>query len=164
MIEFFVAGVPVGQGSKRAFVNKHTGRASIVDNNKSSLTKWRGYIHDAAEDCISTLYLDAVAVDATFVFVRPKSVSAKKRPAPTVSPDLDKLLRALLDGLTGVAFTDDDQVTECHVSKRYGALGEQPGVHVIVGDPSELIAAKLCSMRDGYRSIASVRDQEALPW
>jgi len=39
---------------------------------------------------------------------------------PVVKPDVDKLARALLDALTGVAYGDDAQVVEMHVCKTYG--------------------------------------------
>ncbi len=37
----------------------------------------------------------------------------------TVKPDRDKLLRAVQDALTGIAYTDDAQVVDGPVSKRY---------------------------------------------
>ena len=41
---------------------------------------------------------------------------------PWVKPDLDKLIRAVLDGLTGVAYVDDAQVTLISASKSYGSV------------------------------------------
>ena len=50
----------------------------------------------------------------TFYFEEPKS---ERKPAfhKTTKPDLDKLLRGLLDGLIGIAYEDDSQVcvSEC---------------------------------------------------
>jgi Holliday junction resolvase RusA-like endonuclease len=39
---------------------------------------------------------------------------------PTRPPDIDKVARALLDALTGIAYTDDAQVVDLIISKRYG--------------------------------------------
>jgi Holliday junction resolvase RusA-like endonuclease len=39
--------------------------------------------------------------------------------APAVKPDLDKLVRAVLDALTGVVFRDDCQVAGLSCSKLY---------------------------------------------
>jgi Holliday junction resolvase RusA-like endonuclease len=39
---------------------------------------------------------------------------------PAHMPDIDKLLRAVMDALTGIAYADDSQVIECMVSKVYG--------------------------------------------
>lgn len=38
---------------------------------------------------------------------------------PTKKPDLDNIAKAILDGLNGVAFVDDSQITCLMVSKRY---------------------------------------------
>ena len=65
----------------------------------------------------------AVEVSITFLFVRPPSVSEKKRPLPSVMPDIDKLARAVLDGLTaGGVVTDDARVVDLHARKRYGTV------------------------------------------
>lgn len=37
----------------------------------------------------------------------------------TVKPDLDNLVKAILDALNGVAWHDDAQVVELHISKQY---------------------------------------------
>ena len=66
----------------------------------------------------------AVEVDLTFVLIKPKSV---KRIYPFVRPDLDKLCRAVLDGLTAIAFKDDAQVISLSAKKIYG---EQEGVFI----------------------------------
>jgi Holliday junction resolvase RusA-like endonuclease len=46
-----------------------------------------------------------------------------------VAPDLDKLVRAVLDALTAVAYRDDGQVTRITATKEYGT----PGLSVSVG-------------------------------
>lgn len=43
---------------------------------------------------------------------------------PTMRPDVDKLVRAVLDALTGVAYSDDSQVVQLVAQKRYCAPGE----------------------------------------
>jgi crossover junction endodeoxyribonuclease RusA len=55
---------------------------------------------------------------------RPKTVN---RPEPSVAPDLDKLVRAVLDGLTAIAYRDDGQVVRLTAAKQYGV---NPGVWV----------------------------------
>lgn len=127
-VTFFVAGIPIPQGSKTAYVVGK--RAVLTDANKKLLKPWRAEVTRIAR----AVWLDrvriedvAVRVEATFVFERPKSV---KRPAPSVKPDVDKLARALLDGITDSGiWKDDSQVTDLHVEKVYGAA---PGVHVVI--------------------------------
>lgn len=59
---------------------------------------------------------------------RPASVKPAKRYYPTVAPDLDKLLRALLDGIgqSGVIWGDDSQVVRLTAWKAY-ADWREPG-------------------------------------
>lgn len=58
-----------------------------------------------------------VSVSLDFRIPRPKTVS---RESPSVRPDLDKLVRAVLDALTGRAWADDGQVVQLTASKNYG--------------------------------------------
>lgn len=141
MTAFFVAGIPQPQGSKTAYVRG--GRAVVVDKNPKLLKPWRAAVAKvAAATWVYGRPLEGpVRVYAGFVFERPASV---KRDYPHVRPDLDKLLRALMDGITdaGVVWGDDCQVVEIETTKVYGA---EPGVHVVikrVGDlPAEESAA-----------------------
>lgn len=118
--EFLVSGTPVPQGSMSVF----NGR--VVHQKSKELTAWRNAIGNACRDVMSPM-TGAVAVDITFTLQRPKTVT---RAQPYVRPDVDKLARAVLDGLTGVAFADDAQVTELTARKVYGAT---PGARVRIG-------------------------------
>lgn len=48
---------------------------------------------------------------------------------PTVRPDIDNLVKIVLDGLNGVAFMDDKQVIELYAIKRYSA---EPRTEIMV--------------------------------
>lgn len=57
----------------------------------------------------------------------PGSWSKKKREKallgrllPTVKPDLDNIVKIICDALNSLAYTDDKQIVELAVSKRYG--------------------------------------------
>jgi crossover junction endodeoxyribonuclease RusA len=76
----------------------------------------------------------AVCVVIMFTLPRPRSHYGAGRNAgrikesapnfPAGRPDLDKLTRAVLDGLTaGGAWRDDAQVAELHASKEWGTPG-----------------------------------------
>jgi Holliday junction resolvase RusA-like endonuclease len=137
-VTFFVAGVPVPQGSKTAYVVGK--RAVLTDANKTVLKPWRAEVTRVARASWADrarLVDVAVQVVATFVFERPKSV---KRPVPSVKPDVDKLARALLDGVTDAGvWKDDSQVTDLRVEKVYGAA---PGVHVVISRADEPLAGE----------------------
>jgi crossover junction endodeoxyribonuclease RusA len=120
---FTVFGVPIPQGSSRAFIPRGWNRAIITAAN-SKTKPWR---QEVAGACIARLNggLPAasdipVSIKIAFFFDRPKS--AKKSVQQKVTkPDLDKLARSILDALTGIAFADDSQVTDLHVTKGFGS-------------------------------------------
>ena len=120
-VAFRAAGKPEPQGSKNAFVVN--GRAVIVDKNPKPLKAWRRVVSDAAIDAMVTAgdsdpLIGPVRVSLVFFIERPKSV---KREHPSVRPDIDKLARAVLDGLTTAGvYSDDSQVVDLTASKVYG--------------------------------------------
>jgi Holliday junction resolvase RusA-like endonuclease len=70
-------------------------------------------------------------VETSFVFQRPKSLP-KKVWLNTKRPDLDKLIRAVLDGLANVIIPDDAQVISISSEKRYADGPEMPGAEIVV--------------------------------
>lgn len=121
-VAFTVHGTPAPQGSKRAFVVGN--RARVVEDSKKS-APWRDSVAAAAVDAMAGAapIEGPVEVTVTFLFVRPASVTEHARPLPSVRPDIDKLIRAVLDGLTaGGVYTDDSRVTDLHTRKRYGTV------------------------------------------
>lgn len=146
VVEFTVHGAPRAQGSKRALVNRHTGRVVLLEMAKG-LDGWRQAIRMEA---VATLGLalplaGPVAVELSFVFPwrkvdlrRDGTVKAGAVAWKSTTPDLDKLTRAVLDALTGVVLCDDALVAALAAGKRYG---DRPGVTVRVSqlqlDPKE---------------------------
>lgn len=134
---FIVYGDPVAQGSKRAFVVKN--RAVVVDDNKAPLRSWRSQIVDAAREMLNDdpdllpgdlkePELGPVRVTLMFFLRQPKRPKAS---VPITKPDVDKLARAVLDGMTDAGvIRDDSQVTTLTARKRYTT--EAPCVRVFV--------------------------------
>lgn len=111
----FVRGKPQPQGSKR-----HVGGGVMIEAVRG-LAAWRIDVRDALNEAWHEEPRDgAVMVNLAFLFLRPKSVSEKKRPHMTVKPDTDKLARAVLDAMTSVVIRDDAQVVTLAASKMYG--------------------------------------------
>lgn len=133
---FEVLGLPATKGSVRSFVNRKTGRVvSLSDNPR--LKGWEAAVAWSARAAGARPGLEPAVARMEFRLPRPKghlgkggAVKASAPLVPTTKPDIDKLVRAVLDGLTGVAFVDDSQVVEVAASKRYCAEGEAPGVVV----------------------------------
>jgi len=127
-LAFQVFGDPVPQGSKRAFVVKN--RAVVVDDNKATLKSWRSAVVDAARAELNgdAPELGPVRITLMFFLRRPQRPKAG---VPIVKPDVDKLARAVLDGMTDAGvFRDDSQVTTLTARKRYTT--ETPCVRVFV--------------------------------
>lgn len=132
-LRFHVIGQPVTQGSMRAVTHRHTGRAMLLPDSGARLGDWRQAIGWKAAEAVRGRYVESgpVEITATFHLDRPKS-RPKREQLPDRRPDIDKLARALLDGLTGVAFKDDGQVVRLVLAKRYADNRHPPGVSVRV--------------------------------
>ncbi len=130
-----VRGVPAPQGSKR-----HVGNGRMVEMSKA-VGPWREAVraetqHAVYEDRIADFpcFTGPVEVLLTFWLARPKGHYRTGRNAhllrdgapayPAGKPDVDKLARAVLDGLTeGGAWKDDSQVVALHAVKLYANAG-----------------------------------------
>lgn len=112
MDKFFVKGRPVPQGSMK-FIRPGV----MIHSRAADLAVWRADISRNAELFGYKPVSTAVKVEVDFIFLKPKTAT---RPYPSVTPDLDKLVRAVLDGLAGVAYQDDCQVILIQASKTYG--------------------------------------------
>lgn len=132
-LTFTVYGIPAPQGSKVSYGRR------VVDANADRLRPWREAVKYAVLDAREMrLPLEGpVVVTATFYLPRPAS-APKRIVWPAKKPDLDKLLRACLDGMTdGGAFGDDAQVVRAVAEKRFAADGRPgqldiPGMRVTV--------------------------------
>ena len=123
-LNFTVYGTPVPQGSAKAFIPKGWNRAIITGANKKT-KPWRQEIAGAAVSAMQKQGVTMlerehpVSVRAEFYFAKPKSTK-KSVIAKTTKPDVDKLLRSVLDALTGMVFEDDSQVIEVTGLKLFG--------------------------------------------
>ncbi len=117
---------PEPQGSAKAFVI--AGKARVTSDNR----KLKPYRQEVTRTAMAELERQNIARPAAakhtpvwlkvnFFLAKPASIP-KRRQYPVVKPDIDKLLRATLDSLTGVLFEDDAQVIACLVGKQYDAL------------------------------------------
>lgn len=127
-LALFVAGRPAPQGSKR-----HVGNGIMVESSKA-VAPWRTTVAWHASQVFTGAPLDgALAVRVEFIMPRPTSLPKKRATPPhTKRPDVDKLIRAIMDALSGVVWRDDSQVIDLHPTKRYAELDEQPGAAIWV--------------------------------
>jgi Holliday junction resolvase RusA-like endonuclease len=125
-VSLSVTGNPASQGSHAIMYGR------IVQVNSSKHKAWRKAI---VQEAIATLPDEWQPIDepceliVNFYLPKPKTVD---RQLPSVSPDLDKLIRAVGDSLTdsGVV-TDDSRIVRISARKLY-AEGIQPGASIQV--------------------------------
>lgn len=130
-VQLWVAGVPAPKGSYRAVPTKRGTRLLPASPREK---QWRATICAAAWQAGYREPLwppsEALTMEATFHLPRGRTV---KRLLPTVSPDLDKLARCLLDGLTDANLIyDDKQVVTLNATKIYATPERGPGAQIIV--------------------------------
>jgi Holliday junction resolvase RusA-like endonuclease len=138
-----VRGLPAPQGSKR-----HVGGGRMIEQSKA-VGPWREAVRAETQRVLDRegggFGTEAVKVALTFKMTRPKGHYRTGRYAhllrdgaparPAGKPDLDKLARAVLDGLTaGGAWKDDSQVVVLVAEKLYAA---GPGCRIVVTDLEE---------------------------
>ena len=114
----FIRGIPAPQGSKTPDKRKD-GSVYVRDANPN-LKDWRYGVHFVLQSKgKGPPWEGPICLELEFQLLRPPSVSEKKRPYPTVKPDLGKLGRAVEDAMKGIALRDDAQIVVCSYSKRY---------------------------------------------
>jgi crossover junction endodeoxyribonuclease RusA len=132
-VAFTVWGIPAPKGSKRAFAirkgGRPTGRVAVVDDSKPTLRDWTRAVNDVIQGLAAsgTARLDGpVGLSVEFWMPKPKSAPKRRRTWPDRKPDIDKLLRALLDPMTGVLIEDDARVVALHAWKNYAEDSGDP--------------------------------------
>jgi Holliday junction resolvase RusA-like endonuclease len=136
-VEFIVPGPPQTKARARV-VRLPNGKSHAYTPEKTVLY----------ENWIKTCYVKAygntrafpddakLALWVTAFYEIPKSASAKKRAAmladeigPKTKSDFDNALKAIADGLNGIAYRDDAQITFGAIERLYGEI---PRVEVLI--------------------------------
>jgi len=118
----WVDGHPASKGSFRAVA------AGVVLHDCKGLKQWQHEIASAVRCVVTAPLPGPVQIDLEFRLLRPKSHFVNGdglRLKPHVplyhatKPDVDKVTRAVLDGLTGALYADDGQVSVVLAAKVY---------------------------------------------
>jgi Holliday junction resolvase RusA-like endonuclease len=133
-VYFVVYGTPIGKGRPRAtsrggFVRMYTDaktlgfEQAVADEARTAMSSWE-------------LFDTPMQLQLSAYYPIPKSWSKKKRQLavdgeiyPQVKPDLDNVMKAILDALNGVVYADDSQVINLVATKRYST---DPRIEVYV--------------------------------
>ncbi len=133
-VYFVVYGTPIGKGRPRA-----TSRGGFVRMYTDAKTLgFEQAVADEARTAMSNfdLFDTPMQLQLSAYYPIPKSWSKKKRQLavdgeiyPQVKPDLDNVMKAILDALNGVVYADDSQVINMVATKRYST---DPRIEVYV--------------------------------
>jgi Holliday junction resolvase RusA-like endonuclease len=143
-VRFRVLGVPAPQGSKTAWMNPRTGKAQMSEASGPRLKSWRAAVTEeaAARRAVLGRALDGpITLSITFRFPmpagRPAALRHRGYARKQSAPDLDKLLRGVLDALTSSGLiADDARVCELHGRKVEVGAGQWTGAELLVRETS----------------------------
>lgn len=131
IIAFTVPGQPVAKARPRVRRDGRTYTPAhvVAYEKKVALYAGRAFEGEPIEG--------PVVIDALFVIRRPKNQCRRKDPEgrqPHIKrPDLDNLLKALVDGISRAGvWGDDSQASYFRAAKVYGGKGEEPCAEVTI--------------------------------
>ena len=129
-VHFIIPGKPIGKGRPRFTRTGHcwTPDKTVAYEMDIKRSYWNKYGHRKYEAD------KALAVDIVLYYPRPKRMAKYKRLMaqkgvlrPIVKPDVDNVIKAILDALNGVAFEDDRQIVQVECEKWYDITEENEG-------------------------------------
>ena len=137
-LKFSVPGTPCGKGRPRFFGGHAVTPAKT--RNYEALVKYEAS-HALDTMVVKPDYSQPCRVGIKAFFGVPKSYTKKQRALISEygssrvrpgKPDIDNIIKAILDGMNAIIYRDDVQVTELRASKLWACDGEQPRVEVCV--------------------------------
>lgn len=106
------------------------GRGRTFTRSPQSTKDWQSLVSQVAQNHVPEKLLDGpIVAGMVFHLPRPKS-RPKKDKYPDRKPDLDKLTRAVLDGLSGIIYTDDARIVGFDRLKK--VYGDPPRVEITI--------------------------------
>ena len=131
---FYVEGNPKGKARPRFTNQGGFARAYQTKADK----EWEEKIRTAFLDAGGTKIDGFCSVDIKARFGIPKSYTKKEKQhilahnePYTKKPDIDNIIKSVLDALNGVAYEDDKQVIKVKCVKSY-AIGVEPGLEILI--------------------------------
>jgi Holliday junction resolvase RusA-like endonuclease len=131
-IRFTVPGNPVPQPRPR--ISTRGGFARAYVPKEHPIHVYRQAIALMAKQLDVAPHQGDVAIDIAAVFGRPPSHKrlGSKAPSRPVKCDWDNVAKGVCDALNGIAYVDDDQIIDAHVTRRYARPGEAAHTAIII--------------------------------
>lgn len=130
LFDDFIPGLPIGQPRVKA--TSFGAHARVYTPNTADL--WKAQVSEAVR-AAGVQLTSPVFMRLSFFMPRPKyhfGSKGLKANAPswhTSKPDIDNLVKAVLDSLGGIAFKNDSEVAKIEAAKAYSST---PGLQLII--------------------------------
>lgn len=145
IVDFFIPGEPKAKERPKFSRNMRTGKVKVYTpkgtSNYEETVRWRYRNEFGLQKFEPDVPLMVIVKVHCYI---PRSTSKKKRSLmednylkPTKKPDVDNVLKIILDSLNKVAYDDDKQVVYAAVEKMYGP---EPGVNVYICEYEGMIS------------------------
>jgi crossover junction endodeoxyribonuclease RusA len=135
-VELNVTGLPASQGSHIAVMRG--GRARVIPVGAAKLEAWRGGVSGeakrwmAANKHVDSPWDRSTPLSVAIIFRLPEPKARPKQLLHERRPDIDKLVRSTLDGLTRSGIiVDDSRVAILIAAKRWQAT-DTPGAEIVI--------------------------------
>jgi len=126
LIEIIIDGKP--NAKERPYFSTKNGKVRVFTPSRTS--NFENYVKQIASTFFKVPIKGPIDLNIKFLLPRPKYLVWKKKPMPFMlcdkRPDIDNLTKSVVDGLKGVAFYDDAQISILHVVKGYHSGEEGP--------------------------------------
>ena len=102
--------------------------------NDNEYTQWKNGLKLLAKTKIKRPLQDEVFMNIEFFYEIPQSWSKKKKEEAKwhkTKPDIDNLIKSVMDSLNGIAFKDDSQVVMIKARKQYASFN---GVQITINE------------------------------
>jgi Holliday junction resolvase RusA-like endonuclease len=129
VIAFFVPGIPRGKGRPRHTKSGHTYTPAATREYEAEI-RWHAEQAMQGRPLLQGTLRLAVSARFPFPLSATRARRAKMDQPKGTKPDLDNVIKAVLDGLNGVVFKDDAQV--CRISADKWLSVDAEGVFVEV--------------------------------
>lgn len=130
-VEFTIPGPPVGKGRPRFQKNGHT----YTPDKTRMYERLVESIYEATTDYVAPEGMP-LGIHILAYYPIPESHPKARRmrelhnvERPTKKPDIDNVLKIILDGLNGIAYDDDKQIIEATIIKKFST---DPRVEVVL--------------------------------
>lgn len=137
MIEFHVPAIPISQPRPRHFKG-----ITVSAPQKHPVNAFKASVALALREKYDGAPLGGpISLAVLFVMPRPQNMMWKTKPMRrephTKKPDVDNLLKSVVDAMNKLAWRDDSQISFCFASKMIADGNEQPHVEITISSPIE---------------------------